>query len=125
MLLHFPEQVGPMALYRMEPGINSGWTKVADSDRTAYGVVQNTSGDRIKDRNGNLVKSSGLEFWTEEADLDGYFYTSPGGAVYRLVGSNNWVPQGAFCRYSLEKVVGANGSQSDNITWNTGYNSFG
>ncbi len=129
MLLAWPEQRRALVLFDMKPKINGGWDKVVDQSgdlitKTVTGVYQNTSGDSTVDNNGNLVHKKNLEFWTEEKGLDDKFTTYEG-SVYRLKSDNQWESEGGFFRYSLEKVVGNNGTESDNATWNTGSNSFG
>ena len=47
-----------------------------------------------------------------------------GGNVYRLKDNSDWSREGGFWRYGLEKVVGNNGTESDDASWNTGANSF-
>lgn len=123
MLLYFPEQFRDLTVFEMEPGINGGWTKTANSDQRITGVFQNTSGNRIKDGNGNQVNSGGLELWTATQNLAGKF-TNHEGQVYRINVNTNWNFEGGFQKYSLEKVVGNNGTESDNTTWNTGAGSF-
>lgn len=124
MLLAFPEQMEQnLVVFRMAPKQGGGWDAVADSSLTIAGIIQNTTGDSIRDENGNLVKTSGLELWTPKADLDEYFMVY-GGTTYRLTRSNDWMKQGGFARYSMEKVVGNRGSESNNTTWNTGAGSF-
>ena len=124
MLLAFPEQMEhSLTVFRMTPRQGGGWSSVANSSITISGIIQNTTGDGIKDANGNLVKVAGMELWTPNAELDEYFMTY-GGTTYRLVRSNDWMRQGGFVRYSMEKVVGNNGPEPDNTTWNIGANSF-
>ena len=129
MLLYWPEQRRSLTLYDMTPKVNGGWTKVVDRSgnlitTTITGVFQNTSGDSTAEQNGNLVHKKQLELWTETGGLSDKF-TNYGGSVYRLKSDNDWESEGGFYRYSLEKVVGNNGTESDNASWNTGANSFG
>ena len=123
MLLYFPEQFRDLTVFEMEPGINGGWTRTANSDQRITGVFQNTSGNRIKDGNGNMVNSGGLELWAATKKLAGKF-TMYEDQVYRINVNANWNFEGGFQKYSLEKVVGNNGTESDNTTWNTGAGSF-
>lgn len=123
-LLAFPEQFRTVTVYSMDPKINGGWTVVPDSSVTIRGIYQHTSGRRIKDSNGNLVESSGLELWTETAGLNGKFTTIEN-TVFRITSDNQWTNEGGFCKYSLEKVVGNNGTESDDTTWNLGGGYFG
>lgn len=129
MLLYWPEQRRSLTVYDMTPKINGGWTKVVDQSgnlitQTITGVYQNTNGDSTVDQNGNLVHKKQLELWTETGGLSDKF-TDYQGSVYRLKSDNDWESEGGFYRYSLEKVVGNNGAESDNAAWNTGANSFG
>lgn len=124
MLIHFPEQMENLSAFRMTPKQGGGWNPVLGSTVSFRGIIQNTGGSRIKDGNGNLVKTDGMELWTEQGGLIDCFI-SYGGTIYRLTGDNDWSRQGGFWRYGLEKVVGNNGSESNNITWNTGAGTFG
>lgn len=123
MLLAFPEQQQSLTVYNMTPKINGGWTKVTGSDQIITGICQNTTANQIKDNQGNLVNSGGLELWTDTGSLSGMFMTYES-KVYRINGDNNWNAEGGFYRYSLEKVVGNNGTESDNSTWNLGSHNF-
>ena len=128
-LVYWPEQRRSLTLFDMTPKINGGWTKVTDQSgnlitQTITGVYQNTSGDSTTDSNGNLVHKKQLELWTETGGLSDKF-TTYNGSVYRLKSDNDWESEGGFYRYQLEKVVGNNGTESDNATWNTGSNTFG
>lgn len=124
MLLHFMEQMETLSAYRMTPMQGGGWTAVSGSTTVFQGIIQNTGGSRIKDGNGNLVKSDGMEVWTAQEGLSGAFLSYKG-IIYRMgISDNDWTRQGGFIRYNLEKVVGNNGTESDNTSWNTGYNSF-
>lgn len=126
MLLYWPEQRRELTLFDMKPKINGGWDKVLDQSgnlitQTITGVYQNTSGDQTTDSNGNLVHKKSLELWTETGGL-GDKFTTYEGSIYRLKADNQWESEGGFYRYTLEKVVGNNGTESDNATWNTSNN---
>lgn len=131
MLLAWPEQNRPLEVYDQNPLINAGWEAVRDQSgeiikTTAMGVFQNTRGGGIKDSNGNTVETEGLEFWTYTGGLAGKFFER-NGKVYRLSvpDDSDWSFEGGFYRYGVEKVVGNNGTESDNAAWNLGGNSFG
>ena len=126
MLLYWPEQRRSLVVFDMTPKINGGWNKVVDQSgnlitQTITGVYQNTGGDQTVDSNGNLVHKKSLELWTETKGLDDKFTTYEG-SIYRLKADNQWESEGGFYRYTLEKVVGNNGTESDNATWNTSGN---
>ena len=132
MLLAWPEQNRQLEVYDQEPDINAGWTPETDPQTgkvittTVVGVFQNTRGGGIKDNNGNLVTSEGCEFWTQTGDLAGKFFIR-NSKVYRLSVPDDadWSFEGGFYRYGVEKVVGNNGTESDNAAWNLGGGSFG
>ena len=124
MLLFYPEQRTSVNVFEMTPQINGGWEKDEESVKKISCIFQNTGGKQLKDSNGNLVEGNGLELWTETKNLDGFF-TEIESEIFRLKSSNSWNKEGGFIRYSLEKVVGNNGTQSDNVTWNLGGNSIG
>ena len=126
MLLYWPEQRRSLTVFDMRPKINGGWDKVVDQQgnlitTTITGVYQNTSGDQTVDSNGNLVHKKSLELWTETKGLEDKFTTYEN-SIYRLKADNQWESEGGFYRYTLEKVVGNNGTESDNATWNTSGN---
>lgn len=123
-LLAFPEQYKTITVYDMTPLINGGFSVVPDSEQIIKGIYQNTSGRRLQDSNGNLVQTSGFELWTTTPNLTGKF-TEINQNIYRLNSDNNWVNEGGFVRYGLEKVVGNNGTEPINTSWNIGTNNFG
>lgn len=129
MLLAWPEQQRTIEVYDMTAKINGGWEPVTDPQtgkiitQTIIAVFQNTRGGGLKDSNGNLVNTEGRELWTMTGNLEGKFLTWEND-VYRLTDTNNWSFEGGFHRYGVEKVVGNNGTESDNAAWNLGGNSF-
>lgn len=123
MLLAWTEQQRTLEVYEMTPKVNGGWNKQLGSEVSIIGIFQNTRGSTVKDSNGNLVRTDGRELWTKTAGLEGKFLNWQD-TVYRLNGGNNWSYEGGFYRYSLEKVVGNNATESDNASWNIGGNSF-
>ena len=123
MLLAFPEQYTQITVYSQKPNYNGGWI-TGNDQRAVSGIIQNTSGNQIKDSNGNLARSGGMEFWTAEGDLADLF-TQINGDVYRLTSDNDWESEGGFFRYSLNKVVGNDGTESTDAAWNTGGHNFG
>lgn len=123
-LLAFPEQYKTITVYDMTPLINGGFSVVPHSEQIILGIYQNTSGRRLQDSNGNLVQTSGFELWTTTPNLTGKF-TEINQNIYRLNSDNNWVNEGGFVRYGLEKVVGNNGTEPINTSWNIGTNNFG
>ena len=132
MLLAWPEQNTKIDVYEQNPLINAGWEAVKDPQTgeviktTVVGVFQNTRGGGVKDSNGNLVDTEGCEFWTQVGALVGKFFQK-NGKVYRLSvpDDSDWRSEGGFYRYGVEKVVGNNGTESDDATWNLGGNSIG
>ena len=129
ILLAWPEQMTALEVYEMSPKVNGGWTVAVDQQgnkitRSILGVFQNTRGGGAKDSNGNLAKGDGMELWTAAEGIGGMFLQWRG-YVYRIKDDNRWIREGGFYRYGLEKVVGNNGTESDDASWNTGASSFG
>lgn len=129
MLLYFPEQLRTFQVYDMEALVNGGWKKITDDSgaviyTTVKGVFQNTKGAGLRESNGNLVDVDGCEFWSTSSGLQGKFLDFQD-EVFRLVDSNTWSFEGGFYRYTVQKVVGNNATESDESTWNFGENSFG
>ena len=123
ILLAWPEQQEAFTAFKQNPLINGGWERILGSDVSFIGVLQNTKGAGIKDGNGNLIKSMGFELWTAEPNLNEMFIELPQG-IFRILDSNSWIKEGGFFRYTLEKVVGNNGTESDDTSWNLGADSF-
>lgn len=126
MLLAWPEQQITITVYSMTPKVNGGWDNVEGSQETIIGILQNTRGGGDKDSNGNLVRTEGGELWTQSENLNGKFFSFEND-VYRISApdANNWNREGGFFRYGVQKVVGNNGTESDNAAWNLGTNTFG
>lgn len=123
-LLAFPEQLKALTVFSMTPQINGGWSIDEGSQQNIRGMYQHTGGRRLKESNGNLVSGSNMELWTQTTGLNGKFTTIES-TVYRLNSDNDWTNEGGFVRYGLEKVVGNNGTESNNTAWNSGLNNFG
>lgn len=109
MLLHFPEQFRQYTYFNMDPGINSGYT-VSSTPVTYWGVLQNNT-TMVKDSNGNIVTSGNEFLWTSESLTMGWFVQF-GDITYRIIPSNDWVSEGGFTQYSLQRVIGDNGAPS-------------
>jgi len=123
-LLAFPEQMQTLTVYSMTAQVNGGWTRDENSDQVVRGIYQRTGGKQITDSNGNLAERASSEFWTTTAGLNGFF-TNIDNQVFRLKSDNQWVNEGGFCRYGLEKVIGNDGTEPTDTAWNFGANNFG
>ena len=124
ILIAFPEQFRHVTVYRMDAQVNGGFTKTVGSDKRIRCLFQHTKGRTLKDSNGNLVKTSGFELWTHEKALAGYFVNIDDD-VYRITFGADWTYEGGFVRYALDRVVGNDGTDTENTTWNLGKGSFG
>ena len=122
-LLAFPEQYITLTVYSMTAEVNGGWTRDEDSEQTIQGIYQHTGGKKLTESNGNLARTSSVEFWTATTGLNGMF-TTIDSDVFRLSSDNDWHTEGGFVRYGLEKVIGNDGAESDDTTWNIGSDNF-
>lgn len=123
MILAFPEQMRTFTAYQMNPLVNGGWERIEGGEIEILGILQNTKGNAIAEQGGNLVLKSSFELWTSSAGLDGYFVDVLG-KPFRMIDSNQWIFEGGFYRYTLEKVGGNNATESDDTAWNIGGDSF-
>ena len=124
MLIAFPEQLRKVNVFKMEAKVNGGWTVDGKTQFSVRGIFHHTTGKQIKENGGNLAVSSGYELWTNAENLTGLF-TRIQTDTYRIKGVSAWAHEGGFLKYSLEKVIGNDGTQSHSTAWNTGSHSFG
>jgi hypothetical protein len=116
MLMHFPEQFREMQYFDMLPKINSGFT-VDGSATTIWAVIQNAA-SAIKESNGNLISSDHMNLWTETKLKRGAFILFEN-VTFRIVNGNDWPSEGGFYMYTVERVVGDNGT-SNTVDWSVG-----
>jgi hypothetical protein len=107
MLLHFPEQFRPFTYFNMTAKVNSGYD-ISSNPVTYWGVLQNST-TMVKDSNGNLATAGNEFLWTDQALTMGWFVQF-GDIVYRIIPSGDWITEGGFTQYSLQKIIGDNGS---------------
>lgn len=124
LLIAFPEQCRIFDVFMMIPKINGGWEVIEESKHYIRAILQHTAGRSLKENGGNLTVSSGYELWTHEEELTGLFMRIQKD-TYRITGVKQWAYEGGFLKYSLEKVIGNDGTQSHSTSWNTGSHSFG
>jgi hypothetical protein len=109
-LLAFQEQLQEINYYDMPPLQETGY-----GPRQSYGTIRGvmqTSESRIKQSNGNLVLAVVRFLWTDEMVIAGKFIQGDDGVIYRVVADNDWTREGGFTRFTLEKLVGANGDDT-------------
>lgn len=109
----FPEQFEDVAYFDMQPQQGSGYGPRTDIS-TIRAVVQCTEGRRVDPVNGNLIVTRKMDLWTEALLQVGWFVEFTEDAVpvvYRLKADNEWRREAGYTRYSLERVVGANGTE--------------
>ena len=63
----------------------------------------------VKDSNGNLVTTNDEYLWTTSVLQIGYFVTFDD-TTYRIIPSNEWTFEGSFTKYTINRVVGDNGT---------------
>lgn len=118
ILLHFPEQFRQFTYFNMTPKINSGY--IIDNNflpQKLWGILQNSLNE-IKESNGNLVKQINEFLWTDSA-LDIGKYVQFDAIIYRIIPSNDWINEGGFTRYTIDRMVGDNGTP-DLTDWTKG-----
>lgn len=123
-LLAFPEQFTSITVFDMAPKINGGWVIDEDSYVTVKGLYQHIGGQSLRENNGNLEQGSKVEFWSETPGLNNKF-TTIDGKIFRLKNDWDWIREGGFTHYGLERVDGNDGTESVDTSWNLGGNNFG
>lgn len=116
MLLHFPEQLRPFQYFNMEPGMNSGYT-LDGSPVTVWGVIQNAA-SMIKESHDNLISSDHMNVWIDTKLTRGWFLSFEN-IIFRIVNGNDWPFEGGYYMYTIERLVGNNGTP-DATTWDKG-----
>lgn len=117
MLLHFPEQFRDFTYFDMIPNINSGYTLNGGPPAIYSGVLQNDV-SQVMDSNGHLVDSTHENLWTDSVLQKGHYVLFEG-VTYRIVFANDWSNEGGFYNYSLQRLVGDNGTPNT-TNWTTG-----
>jgi hypothetical protein len=118
MLSYHPGQFREFTYFDMTPGTNSGYTINPNVPvSTIRGVLQNST-SKVADSNGNLVDINDERLWTNTILIRGYFVQFQD-ITYRIVDGNDWPFEGGFYLYTLERVVGDNGTP-DTGTYTTG-----
>lgn len=111
MLTHFTGQFRDFTYFNMVPGINSGYTIDQNVPVvTLRGVLQNSE-SRVMDGNGNLVRSNDEYVWTT-TELEVGRFVKFGDTTFRIIPSNEWIFEGGFFRYMVNRLVGDNGTPS-------------
>jgi hypothetical protein len=105
----FPEQLQTVEYFDMAPGHESGYG--ARTDRQMIDcVIQCKDGRRIKNSNGNLVTTRGLQIWYE-GTLEMGRFIDDGQYVFRIAKDDSWLNEAGFNVYGVDKVVGADGTE--------------
>lgn len=117
MLTYQTGQFRDFTYFNMVPKHNSGY--IFDPNvqvKNLRGVLQN-SASRIADSNGNLVDINDERLWCETQLQRGFFinFANYKEVTYRIVDGNDWPFEGGFFMYTLERVVGDNGTPDDGV----------
>ena len=107
MLMHFPEQFIKVPYFDMQPLINDNYGS-RENQVNINCIVQNL-GSGVKDSNGHIVRNSRNYLWSTRELTPGKF-VEWNSRVFRLVVDNDWVREGGFYNYSMEKLVGSDGT---------------
>lgn len=113
MLSYHTGQLRTFTYFNMVSKLNSGYTMDLNVPvLTLRGVLQNAL-SKIADSNGNLVDVNDEKLWTTTVLNRGYFVKF-GDITYRIVDGNDWPFEGGFLFYTLERLVGDNGTPDTN-----------
>ena len=111
MLLMFPETKIMVDYFDMQPLNGAGYGPRTDFSKVS-GILQCTTGRRVKTASGNKIIGRGMRFWTETPLQAGRFI-SDGIYVYALAipASDDWKSEGGFYIYDVERVTGQDGTE--------------
>ena len=116
MILHFPEQIRDFQYFNATPSVNSGYTPIG-TPVTVHGVIQNDV-TAIRESNGTIVNIDHMNVWIDSQLNRGWFLLFQE-TMFRIVNGNDWPFEGGYYLYTIERVVGDNGTPST-VVWNKG-----
>lgn len=117
MLMYQTGQFRDFTYFNMNPNVNSGYTiDTSFPAQKLRGVLQN-SVSKVAESNGNLVDINDERLWCEKQLLRGLFinFDEYKEVTYRIVDGNDWPFEGGFFMYTLERVVGDNGTPDTSV----------
>lgn len=121
LLLAFPEQQEQIAYFDMQ-AVGSRYGPPTGV-QTITGAIQRIE-RRVKENNGNLVTVRERYLWTDAVLVSGKFIRDEDGLTYRITADSEWLREAGFTRYTVERVVGADGTDSVDADINYGAGSF-
>ena len=120
MMSMFPETQIMVDYFDQQPLHGGGYGPRTDFSKVR-GILQCTTGRRVKTSNGYKIIGRGMKFWTETPLQAGRFI-SDGVYVYAVSvpASDDWEREGGFYIYDLERVIGPDGTEIVEPTFNHG-----
>ena len=111
MLTMFPETQIMVDYFDQQPLHGGGYGPRTDKSKVR-GMLQCTTGRRVRTANGYKVIGRGMRFWTE-APLQAGRFISDGVYVYALAipASDDWEREAGFYIYDCERVLGQDGTE--------------
>ena len=98
-----------VAYYQALAGFDSG-PGAPQTPATVRGILQCVE-RRIKESDGNVADYPAMKFWTRKTLNAGWFIRDKKEIIYRFfLIDNEWIEEGGFTVYGLERVVGDNGN---------------
>lgn len=114
----FPELFVTVEYFNQDPKINAGFENKTTPQEIRV-IFQSTGNRAVKDNNDNIVYVNKKEIWCSTELQPGYFI-SQGEDVYRISQENNWFFEDGFYKYGIDKVVGDDGSLTNEPDYNLG-----
>jgi hypothetical protein len=123
ILTAFPEAKITVTYFNMQPLPGSGYGPRTDIE-TLSGVLQCVGGRRVGTRNGNAVIERQMRYWSDTPLQVGWFIDD-GKYVYRIgIPDDDWSDEADMTIYTLERVVGADGTETVEPAFDQGTGSF-
>ena len=123
MLTAFPEAKVNVTYFNMQPLPGSGYGPRTDV-KALRGVMHCVGGRRVRTANGNAVIERQMRYWSDTPLQVGWFIDD-GKYVYRVgIPDDDWSDEADMTIYTLERVVGADGTETVEPAFDQGVGSF-
>ena len=121
MLLMFPETKIMVDYFDMQPLSGSAGFGPRTDIQKVPGILQCTTGRRVRTASGNKIIGRGMRFYTE-VQLQAGRFISDGTYVYSLAipKQDDWNREAGFYIYEVERVTGQDGTETIEPAFNHG-----
>lgn len=129
VLMHFTEEFRPIKYFQMNPRVTAGFDSRYNVKKTRgvihmYSAPPTAEGIKLREVNSNLVVEKKPFLWCR-VPIDVGWFVDDGLDVYRVLSQNRWEFESSMTIHGLERVVGDNGTVTNDPSYNFGNDSIG